>query len=591
MDNYGETLGKISVIFTIWPTILFVIALFIGTLVVIRTKKPRKRESAMGILAVIICIEMFASSTICMSHFYASVGNSSYSSYNDFFGRLRPVVNELKECDPSFYRTEKTHHRNTNDNMTLNIKGVSNSTSTLNSDTINFLKYFGFNSKSHNSVYVGQTPVSNSLLGIKYIIDPKNYSEVKMYNSILYNLSQFPDNYVSKLDAYYGSPVIDLNGYYVYRNDYALSFAYGVDGSVRDFNLEEPKSPMLRMNALVSQMLGEDTPRELFIPVKIKTSEITLIGCESGTYANHNRYTKKEGASSASVTYKVDVPKSGEVFFYAPTQYHGEILVYANEKLVGKTLHWDNNYNISLGFYNEGDVIDVRIQIQEESFTIMRNIDYFWVLDNDLYRQTFGELLANPQYIIDDTSTDGHLTGTLKTDKENQMIMTTIPFDKGWNIYLDGKRVEIYEILDAVIAFDVPSAGEHTLEMVYMPKIYIIGMIGSLAGIGIFILFCVSELLLKKIILKKRYTGASEIPFPDTWILEDFDEDYEQLKYAPPIVKKPQKLSGSISTNFGAFQKKPSKRKTRLRISRKSCRKIFRTNENSADNTEEGKQE
>ena len=62
-----------------------------------------------------------------------------------------------------------------------------------------------------------------------------------------------------------------------------------------------------------------------------------------------------------------------------------------------------------------------------------------------------------------------------------------------------------------------------------MPKIYIIGMINPCGNRNIHPLLRVE--LLKKIILKSDIR-AHRVPFPDTWILEDFDEDYEQLKYA-----------------------------------------------------------
>lgn len=66
-----------------------------------------------------------------------------------------------------FYRMEKTSHRKTNDAMALGMYGISNSTSTLNASVIDLLQKLGFSSKSHWTKYLGGTPVSDSLLGIK----------------------------------------------------------------------------------------------------------------------------------------------------------------------------------------------------------------------------------------------------------------------------------------------------------------------------------------------------------------------------------------------------------------------------------------
>ena len=81
---------------------------------------------------VIVCVEMLINGVINITALHFDVTYSSYSSYNDFFDGITPIINEIQEKDTSFYRMEKTHHRKTNDNMTLNINGLSGSTSTLN---------------------------------------------------------------------------------------------------------------------------------------------------------------------------------------------------------------------------------------------------------------------------------------------------------------------------------------------------------------------------------------------------------------------------------------------------------------------------
>ena len=126
---------------------------------------------------------------------------------------------------------------------------------------------------------------------------------------------------------------------------------------------------------------------------------------------------------------------------------------------------------------------------------------------------------AAPQFIIDDESTDDNLFGSITTDKSEQMILTSIPYDEGWNVYVDGEKVESYKTMGALMAFDIADAGEHTLELEYMPKLYKPMLCISIASIIIFILICAIDLVLKKTLLKAHRVET----YDDIWVLEDND--------------------------------------------------------------------
>ena len=97
------------------------------------------------------------------------------------------------------------------------------------------------------------------------------------------------------------------------------------------------------------------------------------------------------------------------------------------------------------------------------------------------------ERLGRTQYEIDASSTDSHLTGLVTTEENRQLMFTSIPYDEGWNIYVDGNKVDIYEANNSLVAFYVEGAGEHTLEMKYMPGVVRLGIIVSFTGLIIFI--------------------------------------------------------------------------------------------------------
>ena len=77
--------------------------------------------------------------------------------------------------------------------------------------------------------------------------------------------------------------------------------------------------------------------------------------------------------------------------------------------------------------------------------------------------------------------------------------MTTIPYDAGWNVYVDGKKVETYSVLnESLLAFDIESVGTHDIEFRYMPRIYVITAIISAISMAIFVFLIVVDAKRKK---------------------------------------------------------------------------------------------
>lgn len=195
---------------------LFCIALYL--LVLCMSRHAEYRENTSLIIVILVCLEVFCSGLTNVVALDKDVYYSKYSSYNDFMAKLRPIVETVQENDTSFYRMEKTEHRKTNDNMALNIRGLSNSTSTLNAETIQFLNRMGYSSKSHWTKYLGGTPVNDSLLGLKYIISDEDLSD------------------------YYTAAYTE-GLYTAYLNPYALSLAYAVSDDVGQIEFGSTATP------------------------------------------------------------------------------------------------------------------------------------------------------------------------------------------------------------------------------------------------------------------------------------------------------------------------------------------------------------
>ncbi len=486
-------------------------------------KKTDRKKRARNGLVILLAAELFLNGLFNIVFLDMDVGYASYSSYNDFLDDLRPAVQSVQESDTSFYRMEKTIFRKTNDNMALGIRGLSGSTSTLNKETIKLLNKMGYASKSHWSKYLGGTPVSDSLLGIKYII-----SENQVYGGYY--------------DTFATAPT---SGYVTYQNPYALSIAYRADEDVLTFPLgfydsgaadekedldvsedgtvklglisrvisavkgkinamlgieentgdtyrDDYNSPFERLNAMVTAMLGEEETARIFLPISgytVDTENVYRGSYENGTGIS---YKHTSANTTGSITYTVTVLKDGEVYFNIPTDYPREVELTLSvngevEKDWGTFNGNETQRIISLGSHTAGDRLSLKMTLLDDAFYLTSGEECFYYIDWEAFEDAFAKLAENQLTVTE--YTEHSFVGTYQGATSNDLVMTTIAYDNGWEIYVDGERVEPEKAFGSLLSFHVEGdSGEtHDIEMFYRPRAVRLGVIISLISLILFI--------------------------------------------------------------------------------------------------------
>ena len=501
LKSFINSEKKLLTLGCIWFSILFTVVLLAILCLRIRIKGKKTQTCISAILAAVVCIEVFANGIICFEMINKDVLFTKYSSYQDFVDNLRPVVDDVKEYDDGFYRMEKLHHRQPNDNFALGIRGLSNSTSTLNADAIKFMNYLGFTARTHLTQYNGATPLTDSLLGVKYVINREE--------------STVLDNIYDPIDE------IESEKYNVFRNPYALSLAYGSSKDIMSFDMEAHDIFFERLNELLTTIQGEKSTIEAFKPVKsYETERGNCKTVEMMTSLKSNAPDDQSGTFSMIYT----APYSGNYYFYTPllSSAPSSVSLKINGGAKFSYLAKNTNHIVNVGYFEEGSKIKISFTIPKDTFiTLNTRYGCLWYLDNEVYGNAMQKMLDGPQLAIDDKAEDDNIFGTLSTVDSDQMILTTIPYDEGWNVYVDGEKVETYEALNALMAFDISEAGEHTVEMKYMPSVYTLGLYVSLFAILAFIFICIIDFTLKKTLFKKKPLVRSS----DFWLLEDFEPD------------------------------------------------------------------
>ena len=477
--KYGFVFNKLPLV---WVVVFTIVAIFAIGAIVCYLIKSKDKKRMMNVLILAVCIELFVNGLVLICSMGYDVGYSSYSSYADYFKKLAPIVETVQEQDKTFYRSEKTSHRCTNDNMALNIKGLSNSTSTLNQNVIYLLEYFGYYADAHWTQYIGSTVVTDSLFGIKYV-----YSNTENeYNKETLALNDL-------MDRYYELVAEDEN-YYAYKNPYSLGLAYGVDELMKSFETTLKydystntglKNPFEVQNLVLNTILGnpEDDQTEFFVALPLSKS--ANISGTTGTVAGGIEYSMSvTDPEDRYLEFNFTVETTGPMYLFLPTAYERSFTLYINdEQYVSNSIY---SRIVYLGYREEGEAMHLKFRLDDNKLYFFKNTDYIYTLDMQAFEYAYRQI-AKTSLVTKEGSTDDHIYGSITTHEDNKTIMTTIPYDAGWKVYVDGKQVETYKIFgDTLMAFDIENAGEHEIEFKYMPSIYVIGGIISAISTVIF---------------------------------------------------------------------------------------------------------
>ncbi len=439
----------------------------------------RKKYSEMGtaVVLLLVCAELFGAGLLNAVALDEDVLMSSRDSYNNYYEAVFPMVEYTKKYDKSpFYRMEKNFHRQyngrTNDSMTLDFYGISNSTSTLNKSVIDLLHRYGYASKSHWSQYLGGTPVSDAFIGIKYVIS----------NEVIDNLV-FNEIHSMNVNEKYKNDIIGTpDKLYLYENPYALSLAYGSSDMMKYLEISDYESPLQLMNAMASAVMGYADHLAIFEELYHDDTVYTNIKIDFAT--NHKKYSAKT-TGTAKIDYTVAVKAGEPVYMYIPTDYPRECSLTVNGQYIGAYMGNKSDCVQYLGIFDEDQMITVTLTLGDDPIYIRNNQDYFFSMNVELFQEVFTEIAKSNLNIT--KFEEDYIEGTVTIKEGQSLLCTSITFDEGWIVEVDGKPAELIKINGSQIAIEI-SEGTHKVTFTYRPKCYVysstISIIGVLAFVG-----------------------------------------------------------------------------------------------------------
>lgn len=439
-------------------------AVYTGLIIAFKRRKLRINEFK-NLFAVAICLEMLLTSSFSVE----VVGNQDRTAY---FERNEAVKEMLAAEEEGFWRTEAMNHLPQVDASALHhYKGITMFASTLNADHSEFMKAIGVSSKpaGNRYDYVNANPLTNAILGIRYLIDAKSDSEAPYFTRKAGNESMT-----------------------LLENNYYLSAGYMLPYSVRGWSTEYDNS-FDSLNDFIRaatdgkvDALFEDAGE----PSDFRSS-ITIENEGGGNF----RTSDGEGTTgTADIDYILKEDGLYYVCLDTDQTKNAKISIAGTEV---RTIDRAWGAAALAGYGRKGDLLRISITYNEgQSGSISCKLGVF---NEDKWEEGY-RLLSSEQMDVSEYG-DSYIKGTIHA-KSDGVFLTSVLNEEGWKMLVDGVETEITDPVGNFISAEL-TAGKHDIELRYRSPGFIPGVILTIGSLVILVILCrfrdrISDLMRKK---------------------------------------------------------------------------------------------
>ena len=454
---------------SIWKVLLAESILFLICYVLycaLKRYHKETKEILMLALPSVICL------AVTMNTFYQMKPDRYVSRklYRDVVEEQnRQAVKEALKDDDGYYRTEQMGSDDENAADLNRIWDVEQNITSIYSSAYNpdyqtfRQKTFGLEEPFRNGMMqsVSKNPVFQRMMGVRYIVsdsDVPGYTLVKKCGTIG-----------------------------IYQNKDAAPVMYATDRVMTEEEYKKLTFPYNQTAFLEYAVVGEHTESSdqnimtAYAPVSLKmANNRTTGGAEQKTM-------QQEGQKQILfLRFRVDNAHPNK-----------DVAVWINgirNKLSAK----DHVY------YNENKIFTYAVPLKdgEDNISVTFGKGKYRLRHVQAYLGSLperSELLYQSEIQVDKKQTeDNVIQGTIRVKKDGWFI-TSIPYDKHFKIYIDGKETEIQKVNTAFLGCKIES-GNHELKIIYHAPGTTTGKVLSLIGIAGFVLVLVQEKRKQKII-------------------------------------------------------------------------------------------
>ena len=397
------------------------------------------------LISLFIMVEMSLNASSQIDGIAKEWGFASRSAYS----RDIPAMESFSTyIENQFTRTEKLETQTGNDSMKFNYNGISQFSSVRNRSASSTLDKLGFKSSGTNLNlrYANNSILADSLFGIQY------------------NISDSP------IDKYGFKDIYQKDNLTLYENQYSLPIAFASQSVYNDVKFTE--HTLDNQASFLNQLANVNF--DYFSPIPYEKTENTddLITVTSSSNED------------AAIQYQIEVPENSQVYlsftnlhFSNDKQKKVDILVNGEKK----TFTTDNVFSFfNLGYTKEKKTFNINVSFPGNSQVSFES-PTFYRLDTKTFTEAIQKIKEQPVTV----STSKNKVFATYDVQQDTSIFFTIPYDKGWSAYQDGKKIEIKQAQTGFMKVDIPK-GKGTITLSFIPHGFITGAICSFTSLLLF---------------------------------------------------------------------------------------------------------
>ncbi len=447
-----------------------------GILVGLYKNQKLMRKSFLAMLAIIVAAEMCVSTSM----YFDTMGNSSRETYNENKAsviRLAEYANTEGGATADggngrFARTEIDDPLIHNCPAFYHYRGMGQFASTLNSNTTTLMERIGLEGHpgSNRFNYNETSPVTSCITNVDYLI-AKNRK------------LKDPDFTYIKKDGESR----------LYASNYPLSIGYMLPASIRTWDPYDI-NPFINLDDYVRAATSGKVEK-----VFINKGQGTVTGDNTNSYYVSDSEVEStlispETAGTVSISYTADTNE--KYYMYVAADYAEEIYIDREDETEDISVQADCGSILNIGEMRKGEEFTAKVQFNAGSTG--RVTCYVCTLDQDAWDKAYGMISGSLMTVTE--ASDAHIKGTVDAG-DGGVLVTSIPYEDGWSMKIDGRDVEIKELTgDCWISAGL-SEGKHDVEFSFRPKGFINGLLLTIASI----LILIAAIHLPDVIRRRRF--------------------------------------------------------------------------------------
>ena len=379
----------------------------------------------------------------------------------------------IKNIDDDFYRINFSFMK---DKYTNKISSLDEYKTTIYSSSINK------NYKDlYNYLFNNSYPYRSD-----YIMNSSNNILFQMYMNEKYLVTDYEYDYI--YEKIYNDELK------IYKNNYTLPLGYATNNIINEKDFEKLEYPENIINMLGRVVTKDKTNTKL---IKSTTKiDYELISSENLTYEKKDNGYLITSTEEGKMQLKLEEDTKNKIIIINfdilknASCSNGDLGIKINDvKNILTCKGWkypNHNYNFNYVIIgNKNNILDIRFNKGEY------NIDNIKVSSIDFNLLKIINNSIDP-FIIDKTKNlRDQITGNILVT-ENGYFTLSIPYDRGFNIYIDGEKIDYFKINKYFIGFKI-NKGNHNIKIIYKAPLKTISIVITIIGIITFLILLILE--------------------------------------------------------------------------------------------------